>query len=126
MSDTSWVEAGIWLGILAILFIGPIAFSVSGIGSVRGQSTYTGVIVDTEIDKGIFFRPSTAHLKTHVRASLHESFCLPTGELEQKAMQYQKQGQKVRITYSRPLWVSPTECERSLSLVREMKPATEN
>jgi hypothetical protein len=111
-----------WAAVIVIFLFVTVGTSVLGIGAARGESTYTGYIVDTEIDKGFVFRPSTAHMKTHVRASTHESFCLPTDQMEQQAMEFQEQEQKIRITYSRPVFVSPTKCDNSVSLVQAMEP----
>lgn len=118
-------EFRFWAAVLGLfLFVSVIGYT--GISAARGESTYTGYIVDTEINKGILFRTSTAHLKTHFRSSAHESFCLPTEELAQQAKQFQREEQKVRITYSRPLWVPPTKCDGGLSLIRDITPVDEN
>ena len=110
-------------GIVIIVIAGVLLFSVFGFfgfGQARGESTYTGYIVDTEIDRGYIFRTSTAHMKTHFRSSAVESFCLQTEELEQRAKELQAAEKKVRITYSRPLWVSPAQCDGGLSLIKDI------
>lgn len=81
-------------------------------------------MVDTEIDKGLVFRTSQVHLKTHPRSSTVEEFCLPTTDLEQQAQGYLTQEQKVTVTYSRPLWVNPMTCDGGLSLVKSFEDAT--
>ncbi|WP_276273626.1 hypothetical protein [Haloarcula litorea] len=75
-------------------------------------------MVDTEIDKGFIFRTSQVHLKTHPRSSAVEEFCLVSDKQEQKAEQYLRNQQKVTVTYSRPLWVSPFTCDAQLSIVK--------
>ena len=91
---------------------------------MRGESTYTGYVVDTEIDKGIAFRTSQVHLKTHPRSSSVEEFCLTNETLEQNAQQYLEEEQKITVTYSRPLWVNPFTCEGGLSVVKSFEEAS--
>lgn len=114
--------------IAIVVLAGVLLFSVFGFfgfGQARGESTYTGYIVDTEIDRGYIFRTSTAHLKTHFRSSAHEAFCLPTDKMAQRAKELQAAEQKVQITYSRPVWVSPATCDGGLSLIREINAVEE-
>lgn len=91
---------------------------------MRGESTYTGYVVDTEIDRGIVFRTSQVYLKTHPRSSAVEAFCLNSDDLEQKAQDYLNDEQKVTVTYSRPLWVNPMNCEGGLSIVQSFEEAS--
>lgn len=103
---------------IAVVLIGAFVFTSMGFGSARGESTYTGYVVDTEIDKGLIFRTSQVHLKTHPRSSSGEEFCLTTEQHEQEAKEYLQNQQKVTVTYSRPLWVSPFSCEAQLSVLQ--------
>ncbi len=116
--DLFWLAFAVLVfGFLALSFI----FTSLGFGSARGQSTYTGYVVDAEIDKGLLFRTSTVHLKTHPRASAVEEFCLPTDEFEKQASTYLQDQQRVKVTYSRPYWVHPMTCSGGLSLVRSFE-----
>jgi hypothetical protein len=99
--------------------------TVLGFGSMRGESTYTGYVVDAEIDKGLIFRTSTVHMKTHPRSSAVEEFCLPTGEFEEEAEQALQDQEPVSVTYSRPLWVNPMTCDGGLSIVQSFGEAEE-
>lgn len=84
--------------------------------------------MDAELDKGMLFRTSTVHLKTHPRSSVVEEFCLPTDELERKASTYLQEQQRVEVTYSRPYWVNPKTCNGGISLVQsfeEVEPVTD-
>lgn len=108
---------------MIVVLAGFLLFSVFGFfgfGSAHGESTYTGYIVDTEIDRGYIFRTSTAHVKTYFRSSASESFCLQTNDLEQRAKELQAAEKKVQITYSRPFWVSPARCNGGLSLIHDI------
>lgn len=40
-------------------------FGFFGFGQAHGESTYTGYVVDAEIDRGYIFRTSTAHMEAH-------------------------------------------------------------
>lgn len=92
---------------------------------MRGESTYTGYVVDTEIDKGLIFRTSQVKMKTHPRSSAVEAFCLPTEEFEEQAIQSLQDQEPVTVTYSRPLWVNPMQCDGGLSIVKSFSEAEE-
>lgn len=121
MSDTvDSISLGIVVLFLAVFVVIPGLLGFMGISSMRAESTYTGYVVDVEHDKGVLFRTSQIHLKTHPRSSAVEEFCIhPSNEKEQleKARQYLQQGEKVDVTYHRPLYVSHWQCEAGLSLV---------
>lgn len=62
-------------------------------------------------------------MKTHPRSSQVKEFCFVNQSMEEKAMQYLEEGQKVTVTYSRPLWVNPMTCEGGLSIVNTFEEA---
>ena len=76
------------------------------------------------MDKGLIFRTSQVHLKTHPRSSAVEEFCLVNEQQEQKAEEYLRNQQKVTVTYSRPFWVNPFTCEGGLSIVKSFNEST--
>jgi len=116
---TDWFIVGVRLLIvLAVLFVGAVAV---GVDAPRGESTYTGVVVDVEVEKGI---PATtqAHLKTDPQASSSESFCvLPDNDEHLETLRTAaRNGSRVTVTYERPLFVPFWTCERGLSYITEM------
>ena len=119
-------EGKVWLGILALLVV-LYVIGQAGFGDARGESLYTGYVVDTEVDKGVIFRTTTVHLKTNLDASSVESFCVkpePEEDLLENLQEHQRNQDKVQIEYSRPYWVSPFGCSSGLSLVRDASTAS--
>jgi len=110
-----------WVVLLLFIVGGAVATQIFGVGTPRGQSTYTGYVVDAEIDKGIVFRPSTIHLKTDQQASSVEEFCLVNKEQEDKARQLSRNQTQVTVTYSRPLAVPIWKCQSGLSIVESIE-----
>lgn len=113
-----------WM-VLGFLVLGLIAISMItgylGIGEPRGDSTYTGTVVDVEHNRGFIFRTSQVMVKTDQRSSVAEEFCLPTEEKVQKAKEFLSSGDQITVQYNRPLYVNPFTCDSSLSVVRSME-----
>lgn len=111
-----------------------VAFGVgmtvlAGLSSQRGESTYTGQVVDVEVEKGVVFQTTQGKLKTHRRSSTVETFCVhPSNHDDQvpKLKQALERGDRVRITYSRPLYVSIWDCEAGTSIIRDVEVMNES
>lgn len=109
--------------LIAVIIVGWAAF---GISQVRSPSVYTGQVVDIEVDKGILFRTSQVHLKTHLRSSDSQTFCIhPDNQDEQVQILRDalRNESRVSIEYSRPLWVPINDCDVGLSIVGRIEVA---
>lgn len=126
MTDNRGIsEVGFWLSVAVacIVVFSLFAFVLSGTGSMRSQSTYTGYTVDVVEDKGLIFRPTWVNVKTHPRSSSHERFCiLPRDEAAHLPTfrQALRDGARVEITYHRPLWVYPGDCSSDMAIVDDV------
>lgn len=106
--------------LLAVMLVTAGFYGLLGIGSQRGESQYTGYVVDVVDDKGIVFKPSWVNVKTHPRSSSHEQFCILTEDKDDFLPVLRDalhEGHRVSITYERPLWVDPKECDQTHSIV---------
>ena len=110
------------VGVVAIVVIGAVLFFATGIGSVRGESTYSGEVVDLENQKGMIVQTSQVHMKTDATSSSSETFCVHPDNREQMdtLRQAASSGQQITVTYERPLYVSPMECEGGTSIVKNI------
>lgn len=114
------------IAITAIIVVALLAYGVMGLASSRGESEYTGHVVDVVEDKGVVFRPTWANMKTSPRSSDIQQYCIhPDDEerLEEEFYAAMEGGERVTVTYSRPLWVSPSECPQDTSIIRDIRPA---
>lgn len=109
-------EALITVSVLVLL----IALSVAGFGTPRGQSQYTGVVSDVEIDKGLLFKTSQARVKTSAESSTFEDFCIPDA-YEQRLRDLARSQEKVTIAYSRPMFVPKWRCQGGLSIIQDVE-----
>lgn len=94
-----------------------------GVSHARGDSQYTGVVVDVEEDSGYIWKTTEVHIRTSEYSSETETFCVhPTNEDEQVPTfrQALKDGERVTVTYNRPLYVPRQECQAGLSIVQNV------
>lgn len=120
----SFVAMAAFVLIVVALIIGMFF----GLGTARAPSDYSGHVVDVELDKGMVFRTSQAHLKTHRRSSEGEVFCIPQereDELGDKLRTAMREGHRVTIEYSRPYIVSPWHCDATTSVIRDIEVVNE-
>lgn len=122
MLKNPWVFLG-----LAIIFltVPGVILSYMGISAPVGESSYTGEVVDIQHDKGYIFRTTQVYMKTDPTASAVETFCVQTNkkpELYQSIKQNYEEGNKIQVDYSRPLFVSPFQCQGGLSTVDSVSP----
>jgi len=115
------VDVAIWVGI--IIAVGLLAYGVMGSGTPRGESEYTGVVVDVVEDKGLAFRPSWVNMKTNSRSSDVQQYCLADEDSEMIDRFYSAMdsGQRVTVSYSRPFWVSPDQCKSGQSIIHDVQ-----
>ena len=95
-----------------------------GMATPRSESTYTGYVVDVEYEKGLLFKNTQIHLKTHPRSSAVENFCVIIPEDEQfvqTARDALIDQQRVAVTYERPFYVNPGQCAGGSSLVKDIE-----
>lgn len=107
-------------GLAVVLIVGFTVASFLGLGTPRSPSEYSGVAVDVEYEKGIVLKTTQIHLKTHPQASSVETFCVLTPEDDAIVEEFRgalQNGDRVTVHYSRPLIVSPWDCESGLSTV---------
>lgn len=107
-----------------VLVGGMILAGYLGVGEPRGESTYTGYVVDVEHDRGYIFRTSQLMIKTDTESSIAETFCLNSEQDVENAKTYLEDQEKIQVEYSRPLWVNPFQCQSGLSIVNNMELAT--
>jgi hypothetical protein len=119
MNDALKLIGGAIAVALAILIVMAL---VAGIGAVRHESQYTGQVVDIENEKGIILQTSQAHLKTDSRSSEHETFCIHPDNREQlePLRQTLRDGQRVTITYERPMYVPVWTCQSGTSIITDI------
>lgn len=107
-----------------LLFVGTVAASTLGVSSARGESQYTGVVVDVEEDKGLVFRTSQAHVRTDERASQTETFCVHPDSKEEQIPDLRSalnDQTRVTITYERPRVVPIWTCESGTSIITNIE-----
>lgn len=82
------------------------------------DGTYTGQKIDYSHQRGIIFQTNDLTTKTNDRSSTTEDWCVPDGndELIEKTRAIDD-GERVRITYHRPLWIWPDTCAGGLKVI---------
>lgn len=116
----------------AVLLVGVAALAItlvvsgvliSGFGSSRAESQYTGQVVDIENEKGVVLQTTQANLKTNPRSSEHETFCIHPDNREQlqPLRESLRNGQRVTITYDRPLYVPVWTCKGGTSIITDIE-----
>lgn len=112
----------VW-SLIAIVIVS-LVYGFAGYTTPRGESQYTGQVVDVVEDKGLIFKPTYVNMKTHRRSSTHEKFCiLDQNREEQLSKLYNalENGDRVTVTYSAPAWVRPSKCgAESMAIVRSI------
>lgn len=122
-----------WTTIIVVLAIITVVLwaalmAVLGLSTVRGQSDYTGYVVDMEYEKGIVFKTTQVKMKTHPRSSEHETFCVKVpdnGHQVDALREALAEQRRIRVEYSRPLYVPVWECDTGLSIVRDIEAVNE-
>lgn len=113
--------------VLCIILVGAFIFAMTpGAGTPRGESQYTGVVVDTEYESGLIFKNTIVHLKTNPRSSESEKFCVAIPEdsgLYDDLNEALRNGTRVTVTYSRGYYESPSTCFSDHSMVRAVEHA---
>lgn len=112
------------IGLVAVVVVALLLYGFLGLSATRGASTYTGQVVDIEHEKGLFLKTSQVHLKTNLESSEAETFCVHPSEVDEHLpilRRALRNNQQVTISYSRPLWVSPSECQSGLSMVDDVE-----
>lgn len=117
--DPWMILGGLFLAFVVISAVG----GITGLGTPRGESVYTGYVVDVEDDKGLIFRTSQALVKTDQESSVAEQFCLDDESDVEAAKEFLQNGEKVDIEYSRGVWVNPFDCQSELSVTNSIEPA---
>lgn len=126
-SYANWAKI-VALCIVVTVVLLAIIVALTGFGSIRGQSEYTGHVVDVVEDKGVVFRPTWVNMKTDPRSSDIQQYCvLPDDEREILPEFYDamESGDRVTVTYERPLWVNPNDCNGSQSIITDVRYANE-
>jgi len=120
-------EIVVAMSALALLVIVGVAlgFAVVGLGTPIGESTYTGQIVNAQSDKGVFFKVDTVAARTGDDASVDEEFCVLDESLLEESKPFVGTGERVEITYERPLWLSPTKCEGDSVIMTDVQIANQ-
>ncbi|WP_153952876.1 hypothetical protein [Halosegnis longus] len=106
--------------IVAICILGMLGTALGGFGVPKSESSYTGYVVDAEIDSGVITKTTQIHMKTHPQASNSETFCLTEGAdspMVDKIRDSVQNQIRIQVDYSRPFWVSPFECNSGLSTI---------
>lgn len=114
------------ISVAFILFIVVVALAAAGhhagVDTPRGESEYTGYVVDVEHNKGLVLKTTQVHMKTQPRSSSKETFCVmdkKTDHLQALRNALTNQS-RVTISYSRPVYVSRFNCNPGLSIVRNV------
>lgn len=116
----------VWLVValvLIALIVGSV-YLVKGFGEKRGQSEYTGHVVDVVEDKGVIFSPTWVNMKTNPRSSDIQSYCiLPSDEEELLPKFYtaMEDGDRYTVEYQRPLYVNPHQCRNSDAIITDIR-----
>lgn len=114
------------LGVSALLVVATVIGTVgymAGFDTVRHESDYSGHAVDLEVEKGLVFQTTQVHMKTNPRSSEHETFCVHPdnhGQLDQIRTAVSN-GHRMTVSYYRPLWVSPFDCEQGTSVITNVE-----
>lgn len=109
-------------GVLLILAV--VVGSLGGVSAARGESAYTGQVVDLENERGLVFQTTQVHLKTDSQASSSEVFCVHPDSRDEhfdELREAASSGDRVTITYSRPYVVPIWQCQSGTSIVRDVE-----
>jgi len=119
-----WAFVGLMAAgaLLILAVVASFLLVMIGFGTPVGESTYTGQVVDVEHDRGIIFPVDTVNARTGSDAGVDEMFCVVDDGLREEARQYAGDGGRVVITYHRPLWLDPRECERGSVVMTDIRP----
>lgn len=115
---------GLGVAFVAFLLIGLFAAFI-GFGTPIGDSTYTGIVVDVQHEEGLVWKTSQVVAKTNPQASDEQVFCMmdPTESgLLDKSLDELGQGDRVQISYHRPLWIPLWECPRGALIMDDIAP----
>lgn len=115
--------------IALILAAWGLFYAGNGVGEIRGESQYTGHVIDVVEDKGLIFRPNWINMKTNPRSSDIQSYCIrPSDENSLLPQMYEamEQGHRVTVSYSRPLWVNPHTCRSSDAILHSVEVVNES
>lgn len=97
---------------------------LAGLAPPTEESTYTGYVVDAEVDRGFIFRTTTIHMKTHPRSSVLERFCVlesnENSQLDQLRQSLYDQT-RLRITYTRPAYVGIWDCNAHTTIIENIE-----
>jgi hypothetical protein len=122
------IRIGPWtiLGFIILgFFLSSVILGYMGISTPVGESSYTGVIVDVEHNRGYIFRTTQVYMKTDATASAVETFCVKADsqpELFESVKKNYQDGEKVTVDYDRPIWVSPFKCQSGHSVINSVNP----
>lgn len=108
---------------VVVLVVAAVA-GFAGFAEQRGESTYSGVVVDFENERGFVFKTTQAHLKTNPESSSGETFCVHPENRDRQVevlREAARDGSVVTVTYSRPYFVPPWECESGISIIRDVE-----
>lgn len=117
------MKSQIITGLVAAAIIIAAIGAFIGFGTPRGQSQYTGHVVDVEHDKGIVLPTTQVHMKTNPRSSSKETFCVmdeQNPEHLERLRGAARNNSRVTVTYSRPLFVWRGKCDTGLSVVKNV------
>lgn len=116
------------MGVLTVVIILSLIAGVivlfNGLGSKRGQSQYTGHVVDVAEDKGVVFTPDWAVMKTDPRSSDKQTFCIRPEDGSELLPQFysaMESGDRFTVTYHRPLFVWPDTCRSQDAIVTDIR-----
>jgi hypothetical protein len=107
--------------VAVVLLIGAIAtigIALSQFATPIEDGTYTGQKIDYSHQRGIIFETNDLTTKTNDRSSTTEDWCVADNndELVQKVRNIED-GQRIKLTYHRPLWIWPDTCEGGLKVI---------
>jgi hypothetical protein len=117
MTKGDWAfGAGIVLLGLALILLPSAQFV--GFAQPIQSGTYEGQTIDYSHQRGFIFKTNDLTTKTHERSSEREDWCVPDNrpELVDKVRSI-GDGEEVRITYHRPLWIWIDHCQPGLKVI---------
>jgi len=120
LSKIDW-EFALLVGAVVLLCAGLLAIvaaPVAGFAQPIQDGTYTGQKIDYSHQRGIIFQTNDLTTKTNDRSSTTEDWCVPDNDPQLvKKVRSIGNGDRVSITYHRPLWIWPGTCEGGLKIV---------
>lgn len=127
LKTAGYILGGI-VGLVAVLaVIITILIMLSQFATPIESGTYTGQKIDYSHQRGLIFQTNDLTTKTNDRSSTTEDWCVPDNNdaLIQKARGIDD-GERVRITYHRPLWIWPDTCAGGLKVLDSIEPMNES